>query len=401
MRHGILVLGVATFAMEVSFAEGVTPADAPPPPTAWTVTTLAGNGRAGFLDGSGTKEGTAQFNGPVGVACDGAGNVYVADDRNHAIRRIGPDGATTTVAGNGAPGLRDGVGWQALLHNPRAVALGPDGAVYIADTGNNRVRKLTPDARVTTLAGTGRAGFADGPGARAELNGPAGLAVDADGIVYVADTLNHRIRRIRPDGTVTTLAGNGRGDVKDGLGGAASTASFFFPDAIAIGPDWTLYVRDGRAEDVRLVAADGTTTTAGGLPAQIVVRMGVDFPIHGVAVVANGNLLLSNEMWINQMIRGVWKSEPAAGLTAHGFSDGSGDRETGTADFDRVTALARCPDGSVVAADTGNNSIRRLSPEGPPTLAGPDPWAGLGGSEPTGRRTRAPNPAAPGRPSDR
>ena len=327
----------------VSFAAGVAPADAPPHAPPWTVTTLAGNGRAGFRDGTGTKEGTAEFNGPVGVACDGAGNVYVADDRNHAIRRIGPDGTTTTVAGTGTAGLRDGVGRDALFHNPRAVAVGPDGAVYIADAGNNKIRRLASDARVTTLAGAGRAGFADGPGARAELNGPAGLVVDADGVVYVADTLNHRIRRIRPDGTVTTLAGNGRGGVKDGTGGAASTASFFFPDAITLGPDRTLYVRDGRAEDVRLVAPDGTTTTPGGFPVQIVVRVGIDFPMQGIAVLANGNLLLSDKMWINQMIRGVWKFEPAAGLTAHGFSDGSGDRETGTADFDRVTRSRALP----------------------------------------------------------
>ncbi|HEY7372809.1 MAG TPA: SMP-30/gluconolactonase/LRE family protein, partial [Polyangia bacterium] len=334
------------------------------PAPAWTVTTVAGNGRAGFRDGTGTKEGTAEFDGPVGVACDAAGVVYVADDRNHAIRRIGPDGATTTVAGSGAPGFRDGTGPEALFRNPRAIAAGAGGSLYVADTGNNRIRKIAPDGRVTTLAGAGRAGFADGPGARAAFDAPAGLAVDAAGIVFVADTGNHRIRRVQPDGSVTTLAGNGRGQIVDGSGGAGSTASFFFPDAIALGPDRTLYVLDGRSQSVRVLAPDGTTLTPtpDGRPPQLVVWMGLVFPVHGIAADAEGNLLVTNQQWIDRLARGTWKLQPVAGLIAHGFSDGSGDRDTGTADFDRVTSLARCPDGTFVVADTGNNSVRRLSP---------------------------------------
>lgn len=157
------------------------------------VSTLAGNGDRGFVDGTG---GDARFNGPYGVAVGANGTVYVADRYNHAIRQITPDGVVTTLAGSGDEGDADGTGTAARFSYPDGVAVGPNGDIYVAELGGHRIRQITPAGAVTTLAGNGVAGFRDGPVGR--FDGPTALIVDADGIVYAADTHNHAIRRIGP-----------------------------------------------------------------------------------------------------------------------------------------------------------------------------------------------------------
>ena len=170
------------------------------------VTTLAGRGSIGFSNGTHTE---AVFNSPYGVAVAFDGAVYVADAGNNRIRRVTPTGTVTTLAGSIA-GNNDGTGGAARFNNPRGVAVAPDGTIYVADTGNSRIRKVTPTGTVTTIAGS-TSGFADGTGAAAQFNAPRGIAVTSDGRIYVADTGNQRIRRVTPTGTVTTIAGSTTG----------------------------------------------------------------------------------------------------------------------------------------------------------------------------------------------
>jgi sugar lactone lactonase YvrE len=180
-----------------------------PDPNLGNVTTLAGS-TAGFADGPAA---TAQFNFPNGVAVAPNGTVYVADRFNNRIRATNPaTGEVTTLAGNGTQGFADGPGNTAQFNDPTGVAVAPNGTVYVADVINNRIRAINPTTgQVTTLAGNGTVGFADGPGNTAQFNDPTGVAVAAGGTVYVADLSNHRIRAINPTtGQVTTLAGGTR-----------------------------------------------------------------------------------------------------------------------------------------------------------------------------------------------
>ena len=186
------------------------------------VSTLAGTPRVqGSDDGTGPA---AQFKHPYGLCVDGSGNVYVADSENNTIRKITPAGVTTTFAGTaGVVGWADGTGAAASFNFPAGIAIDSAGNLYVADEINSIIRKITPGAVVTTLAGTqGVMGHADGTGAAASFNGPCGVTVDANGNVYVADSYNYTIRAITPAGVVTTLAGTaGNAGCADGTGAAA------------------------------------------------------------------------------------------------------------------------------------------------------------------------------------
>lgn len=188
-----------------------------PTPLAWQaqIDTLAGDGVGGLRDGAGAQ---ARFADPYALAVDAHGVAYIADaGDNNRIRRVYPDGRVDTLAGTGE-GWRDGPGVQAQFHTPSGIALDAAGNVYVADTGNHRIRRIGPDGVVSTLAGDGVAGFADGPAAQARFDAPMGVAVDATGRVYVADTYNDRIRVIEPDGTVRTAAGGEHPGNVDGFG---------------------------------------------------------------------------------------------------------------------------------------------------------------------------------------
>jgi sugar lactone lactonase YvrE len=209
------------------------------------VTTLAGSGTATFADGTGTG---ASFNFPAGVAVDAAGNAYVDDQSNNRIRIVTPAGVVTTLAGSGASAFADGTGTTASFAFPAGVALDPAGSVYVADFSNNRIRVVTPAGVVTTLAGSGASAFADGTGTTASFSQPAGVAVDANGKVYVADFNNNRIRMVTPAGVVTTLAGSGAFGFADGTGAAAV---FNNPGAIAVDLAGNLYVCDKSNHRIR------------------------------------------------------------------------------------------------------------------------------------------------------
>jgi hypothetical protein len=213
------------------------------------VSTFAGSGNAGFVNGTGI---VAQFSSPQGIAVDASGNVYVADQNNQLIRKITSQGVVTTLAGS-TQGFADGTGSQAGFNLPAGVATDGSGNVYVADQGNNSIRKITSAGVVTTLAGTGIAGLADGAGGSAQFSAPCSIAVNALGTMYVADYNNNRIRQITPAGVVSTLAGNISG-FADGTG---NSALFNAPKSVATDAAGNVYVADYNNQLIRKITTNG------------------------------------------------------------------------------------------------------------------------------------------------
>ncbi len=269
-----------------------------------SVSTFAGQaGVQGSTDGVGTN---ASFNIPFGLAIDLSNNLYVADTGNETIRKIAPDGSVSTLAGlAGNFGSADGTGGEALFGSPRGIAVGTNGNLYVADTSNETIRKVTPSGMVTTLAGlVDSSGTADGTGNEARFNFPSALAVDTNGNIYVADDQNSAIRKVTPSGVVTTFAGfTGSGGAEDGTG---SAARFNNPSGIAIDVAGNIYVADNGNNVIREVTQAGAVTTLAGLSGNPGSADGIGsivrfhFP-NGVAVDASGDLFITDSQ--NNTIR--------------------------------------------------------------------------------------------------
>jgi DNA-binding beta-propeller fold protein YncE len=227
------------------------------------VSTLAGTGEAGHRDGNAAE---AQFNDPWGVAVDKDGNVLVADTDNHRIRRITPQGQVSTLAGTGEVGYRNGKAGEAHFVQPINVAVDGYGNVLVTEY-SHCIRVITPQGQVGTLAGSGHLGvlrsrgYRDGPVGEAQFSRPWGMAVDKNGNVLVADPGNHCIRRITPLGQVSTLAGSGREGYRDG---AAGEAQFNFPIGVAVDKDGSVLVADGNNYCVRVITVEGRVGTLAG-----------------------------------------------------------------------------------------------------------------------------------------
>jgi hypothetical protein len=352
------------------------------------ITPVAGGAIVGSADGAGA---TASFRSPEGIAHDGAGNLFVADSGNHTIRRIGSDGTVSTIAGlAGANGSSDGTGSAARFNNPVGIALGPDGDLYVADTQNHVIRRVTTGGVVTTYAGSTQ-GFADGAATAAKFNGPSGIAVAANGDVVVTDFANNRVRRIvragNGAGAVETLAGNGTSTASapDGIGAAAVIGG---PSGMVLSGN-TVVLQDGngllRRIDLATAAvttvtgartlgagnADGTATTA---------RLG---GAGGVAVAANGGYLVTNpDVGSLRTVSAGGDVRTVATARAFGIVEGG----TGVlaqmplALFQNNTlnipqAVTVDPAGNIVLAEGLERDVRRIAPSGAVTLV-----AGLAGS---------------------
>ena len=231
-----------------------------------TISTIAGNGTNGFAgDGSGAT--SAELNVPRGLCIDGSGNIYVADSANNRIRKFTSGGSISTVAGNGILSYSGdgGVATKAQLNAPSAVAVDAAGNVYVADTGNHVIRQVSAKGVISTFAGTGTPGFSgDGSAAgKAQLNAPESVAVDSAGNVYIADTGNFRVRVVGTNGNISTFAGNGS-EGYSGDGAAATAATFVYPAAVATDKSGNVYIADYEANVVRKVSTGGTISTVAG-----------------------------------------------------------------------------------------------------------------------------------------
>lgn len=228
--------------------------------------TIAGNGAPGFSGDNGPAV-RAQLNSPSAVAVDALGNVYIADTRNHRIRRVDVDGTISTVAGNGTAGFSGDGGPAVNAQLSRVVGLAVDffGNVFVADVDNNRIRKVDSYGRITTVAGSAAGGFG-GDGGRAtaaQLNQPRDVAVDGLGQVYIADTNNNRVRRVNLNGIISTVAGTGEARFS-GDGRAAAQASLNFPRGVAVDQAGQLYIADMMNNRIRMVNHQGVILTVAG-----------------------------------------------------------------------------------------------------------------------------------------
>lgn len=319
------------------------------------VTTLAGTTTAGASDGVGAA---ASFRLPVGVAVGDSGNVYVAEFGNNLIRKVTPTGSVTTVAGSTTAGSTNGTGAAASFNKPTGLAIDPTGTLYVADLANNLIRKITPAGAVTTFAGSGSAGSSDGLGTAASFRGPIGIAIDSNGNLYVADVSNNMIRKITPQGLVSTLAGSTTAGSSDGTGAAAS---FKQPTAVAVDNNGNLYVTDTGNSMIRKVTPNGVVTTlAGSTSVGSADGTGPAASFNqpvGLAVDSTGTLYVADSQ--NNLIRKVTPAgvvTTLAGSTTAGSADGIG----AAASFSMPSGIALDSSTNLYVGDSVNNLIRKI-----------------------------------------
>jgi sugar lactone lactonase YvrE len=368
--------------------------------TPYAFTTLAGPLNNPGADGD---KYAARFTGPSGVAVDGKGDLFVADTGDDTIREMSPAGIFSTIAGVvGTPGSADGVGPAARFNRPFGIAIDASCNLYVGDSGNSEIRKITPAVvngvttwTVSTLAGTaGQTGSADGTGSAARFGTPLGVAVDSAGNVYVAESYFNTIRKISSTGEVTTLAGTPNIsydyfftlNYADGTGPAAK---FYAPSGVAVDANGNVYVADTGNHVIREITPSGVVTTVAGSPTVIGSADGILSAAQfvepvGVAVDANGNIFVvdTNYMGLTGIIseidddtvREITSSgivltlagAPGYGGRSNGYADGTGS----AAEFSRPNGVAVDGSGNVFVADTGNDSIREVSPGGVVTTIG-------------------------------
>jgi sugar lactone lactonase YvrE len=339
---------------------------------AGTITTIAGTGVTGS-SGDGGPAVAAQLTDPLGVAVDAGGTIYVADAGANKVRTIDASGRIVTKAGDGSTGFAGdgGPSTSARLNAPGGIVADAAGNIYIADTGNNRVRKINAAGVISTVAGSGTAGFSGdgGPAALAQLNGPLGLAVDVAGSLYIADEANSRIRKVDTAGVITTVAGTGVATFA-GDGGLATQAGLNFPKAVAIDTAGNLFISDTRDLRVRRVNSGGIISTFagtgqrnftggdGGPATQAVLRAP-----HGLAIDKAGNVLIAD--YGNNEVRRVDARGIITRIVGSAFPAGSGDGGLATdAALAHPRSAAVDGGGNVFISDWNNNRVLKVTPSG-------------------------------------
>ena len=337
-----------------------------------SIQTIAGTGSASFSSDGGPAN-QASLNVPVDVSFDRAGNLFIADQFNHRIRKVTPNGIISTVAGNGSAGFSGdgGPAVNAQINTPTGVFADGSGNLYIADVGNQRIRKVNSAGIITTLAGNGAKAYGGdgGPAIDASFFNAVRVAVDPSGNVLVADQSNHRIRRITPGGTITTFAGNGAGTPANGAfagdGGSATSASLNNPTAIAVDAAGVVYIADQFNQRIRKVAVDGTITTIAGTgtagfagdggPAMSAL---LNFP-GGITVDAAGNLYFNDDLnFRTRQISANGTITTLAGSGVQGFSGDGGPATSAALNGNFGVALDML--GNLYNADSTNNRIREV-----------------------------------------
>lgn len=287
------------------------------------VTNYSGSKEAGLVNGS-IK--TALYKGAFGICIDKKGNIYLAENGNSVIRKIDVKGNVTTLAGSGKVGSADGTGSKAEFSEPAGVCSDDKGNIYVADFMNHLIRKIDNHSVVTTVAGSGKPGYKNGKGKEAQFNYPRGICVDKKGNLYVGDSWNHRIRKIDTKGNVTTLAGGGRYFDPDSKGewidGKDTTARFYTPCGVSIDEQGNVYVADARNHRIRKIDTNGNVTTLAGTG--------------------------------------------EGGVNTGGFKDGS----AGTSQLNTPTEVCAGKNGEVYFSDTYGNRIRKIYKGEVSTIAG-------------------------------
>jgi len=332
----------------------------PPPPNARLELVAGASGGSGSADGAFAN---ARLTGPVGITTDGAGTIYLTEPQSNRIRRAtGGTVGKFPVSQTGAPGFVDGL--NALFYQPSAIAASSAGIAYVADTYNHAIRQIDAAGNTTTLAGSPERGYADGSGAAAKFLFPQGIVRDANGTLFVLDTGNAVIRRVTPAGFVTTFAGNP--NVRATIDGQGTGASFFLPTAIAIDATGNMYVADNGT--IRFVTSFGQVTTLAGAPGQLQV---VDGPsatarfgdIAGIAVANDATVFVTENVHnvIRQRAPSGLVTTVAGTLDATGSADGTG----AAARFNHPAGITvDAGTGNLFIADTENHTIRMLTRTG-------------------------------------
>jgi sugar lactone lactonase YvrE len=335
-----------------------------------TITTIAGTGGDAGYTGDGAAATSAKLDNPRKIALDSSGNLYIADTVNNAIRKVTiSTGIITTVAGTGTPGYSGtkGVATSATLNSPNGVALDSSGNLYIADTGNNVIRKVTASSGViTTVAGNGTSGYSgnNGAAASATLNSPNGVALDSSGNLYIADTSNGVIRKVTASsGVITTVAGSGSSGYS-GDGGSATSAKLTIPNGVAVDSSGNIYIADTGNSVIRevssgviaTVAGSGTSGYSGDNGAATSAKLSIPY---GVAVDSSGNIYIADTG--NNVIREVTASSgDITTVVGNGTSGYSGDDGAATsAELNSPYGTAVDSSGNIYIADSGNNVIRK------------------------------------------
>ena len=318
------------------------------------VSTIAGNQSSpGYQDGNGSS---AQFDSPTSIAFDTSGNIFIADYVNHRIRKIDTSGNVTTIAGNGEAGFADGNGTEAQFFYPACVATDASNNIYVADAGNHKIRKIDTSGNVTTVAGNGEGGFADGNAATAQFYYPYGVAVDKYGIIYVADYFNNRIRKITPTGSVSTIAGG----VEGYADGYYTNAKFKNPIRVIVDTEQNLYVTDSGNNKIRKISYMGSVSTVAGssqgysngnsTSAQFSTPTGVNIDVAGNIYVAD---------YENHKIRKISPSGNVTTLT--GGDQGYEDGVLTNAKFSYPYDIAFDNNGNAYVPDKDNAVIRKIT----------------------------------------
>ncbi len=332
---------------------------------AGVVSTAAGNGIESY-SGDGGPATAAQLNTPSNMVFDTLGNLYIADSANNRVRKVSPSGVISTAAGNGVAGYSGdgGAATSAMLNTPEGLTSDADGNVYIADTKNNRIRKLLPDGTIITIAGNGNASFFGdgGPADSASIHGPEGLYSAGGGYIYIADTGNQRIRELLPNGTIVTVAGNGTQGVT-GDGGPATSAELSLPAAVTLDAAGNIYIADQGNNRVRIVSTNGTISTFAGAATY---TLGDGGPATGaqlsapasVAVDTAGNVYISDtgHNRIRVVSGGTINTLAGTGVCCYAGDGGP----ASAAQLNSPWGLLVDSSGRIFVADAGNNAVRLI-----------------------------------------
>jgi uncharacterized protein (TIGR03437 family) len=340
-------------------------------PKDYTIQTVAGTSNYGY-SGDGGLGVTAQLNSPKRVAVDSSGNVYISDNRNSRVRKLTSAGVIATVAGNGTYGYSGdgGDATKAQISYPGGIAVDSAGNLYIADYNNSRIRKVTPQGTISTVAGKGWGGADPGdniPATQALLMYPTDVAVDASGNMYIADSQRCEIRKVDTAGIITVVAGNGT-EGYTGDGGLAANAEIGCPNSVAVDSSGNIYTGTERESAIRKISPSGIISTVAGDTEEgfygdggPAVKAVFDWP-EGIAVDAAGNLYIADSS--NQRIRRISLDgiiETIAGSDSRGGYDGDGRAALDTL-LSGPNGVAVDAAGNIYVADSGNNRVRVLNP---------------------------------------